>query len=212
MSVRKVITRRSCHFRGYFPSLKNGKPMAWESQLEGCFFRLLELSPQVRSYGIQPSQETLTVGLVSMKYFPDLRVFLMDGREWWFEVKPQKKLLIASIKQKMVAAKDHFAASKRNFSVVKNDLIHREPLAKNLQQLMYHRRGPMLSNSQIDEVGELLDLHDPKTFGELTAIFGEMEAWRLLGLGIVGVDLEKTISICSEIFLTGGHRHADIFN
>lgn len=211
MSVRKVVTRRSCHFRGYFPSLKNGKPTPWESQLEGGFFRLLELSPKVRSYAIQPSRESVSLELATIKYFPDLHVFLTDGREWWFEVKPQKRLLIASVDQKLEAAKVHFAASNRNFTVVTNDLIHGEPLARNLQKLMYHRRGPLLSNSQFDEVHELLDAHEPKTLSGLITIFGDMEAWRLLGLGVVGINLEKTISDNSEVFLTGGHRHADFF-
>jgi hypothetical protein len=200
MSVRKVVTRRSCHFRGYFPSLKNGKPTPWESQLEGGFFRLLELSPQVHSYTIQPSRESVSLDSATIKYFPDLHVFLTDGREWWFEVKPQKRLLIASIDQRLEAAKAHFAASNRNFTVVTNDLIHSEPLAR-----------PMLSNSQVDEVRELLDAREPKTFSEFIAVFGDMEAWRLLGLGIVGVSLDQTISNNSEVFLTGGHRHANFF-
>jgi hypothetical protein len=211
MSVRKVVTRRSCHFRGYFPSLKNGKPTPWESQLEGGFFRLLELSPQVHSYTIQPSRESVSLDSASIKYFPDIHVFLTDGREWWFEVKPQKRLLIASVDQRLEAAKVHFAASNRNFTVVTNDLIHSEPLARNLQKLMYHRRGPMLSNSQVDEVRELLDAREPKTFSEFIAVFGDMEAWRLLGLGIVGVSIDQTISYNSEVFLTGGHRHANFF-
>lgn len=41
MTVRKVVTRRSNHYRGYFPSLKNQKPVPWESQLEGAFFGFL---------------------------------------------------------------------------------------------------------------------------------------------------------------------------
>ena len=41
MTVRKVVTRRSNHYRGYFPSLKNKKPVPWESQLEGALFGFL---------------------------------------------------------------------------------------------------------------------------------------------------------------------------
>jgi hypothetical protein len=35
----------------------------------------------------------------------------MDGREWWFEVKQQKNLLVASVKLKLAAAKQHFYAT-----------------------------------------------------------------------------------------------------
>lgn len=57
----------------------------------------------------------------------------MDGREWWFEVKHQKSLLVASVKLKLEAAKLHFAATGRNFSIVTDRLILRQPLADNLQ-------------------------------------------------------------------------------
>ena len=211
MTVRKVVTRRSNHFRGYFPSLKNGKPVPWESQLEGAFFRLLELSPEVTSYTAQPSEERIPFGSTFITYYPDLRVLLADGREWWFEVKPYTRLQIVSVKQRLDASAAHFDATGRNFTVVTDELIEAQPLAANLKVLMYYRRGPMFSNAQGDEVREILNTDAPETISELKAIFGEMEAWRLLGLGIVGIDLEKAIGNASEVFLVGGHRHANFF-
>lgn len=211
MAVRKVVTRSSCHFRGYFPSLKNGHSVPWESQLEGGFFRLLELSPFVLSYETQPSQEQLSLEDSFVDYFPDLRVFLKDGGEWWFEVKPAKKLLIRSVEQKIDAAKKHFQLTKRNYSVVTDELIWREPLATNLKKIMYHRRGPTLSLAHSQDIFYKINKYKPQVLEELIALFGPMEAWRLLGLCIIGVDLEKIVSGQSEIFLSGGHRHADIF-
>ena len=211
MSVRKVITRSSNHIRISFPSMKNGKPIQCESQLESGFVRFLELSPLVRSYAMQPSLEVLSVGGTSKKYYPDVRVYLMDGREWWSEVKQQKSLLVASVKLKLEAAKQHFYATDRNFSIVTDCLILRQPLADNLLKLMHHRRGAMLTNSCMQEVREQLEVHTPQTLNELIAIFGESYAWLLLGLGIVGIDLEVPIINDSEVFLCGGHRHADIF-
>ncbi|NWD74048.1 transposase [Pseudomonas gingeri] len=211
MSVRKVITRSSNHIRISFPSMKNGRPVQCESQLESGFVRFLELSPLVRSYAVQPSLEVVSVGGVPKKYYPDVRVCLMDGREWWFEVKQQKSLLVAGIKLKLEAAKLHFAASGRNFSIVTDRLILRQPLADNLQKLMHHRRGPKLESSRMQEIREQLELHEPETLDELVTVFGEPDAWLLLGLGIVGIDLEVPILNDSEVFLSGGHRHADIF-
>lgn len=211
MSVRKVITRSSNHIRISFPSVKNGKAVQCESQLESGFVRLLELSPLVRSYAVQPSLEVVSVGGTSKKYYPDVRVCLMDGREWWFEVKQQKSLLVASVKLKLEAATQHFCATGRNFSIVTDRLILRQPLADNLQKLMHHRRGPMLKNSLMQEVREQLEVHTPQTLNQLIKIFGESDAWLLLGLGIVGIDLEVPILNDSEVFLCGGHRHANIF-
>ncbi len=211
MAVRKVVTRSSCHFRGYFPSLKNGHSVAWESQLEGGFFRLLELSPTVVRYEVQPSRERVPLGDSFVDYVPDLRVFLENGCEWWFEVKPEKKLLINSVKLKLDAAKMHFTATNRNFSVVTDHLIWREPLANNLQKILYHRRGPLLSSSDKADAYSELNKYQPHTFEEVISIFGEIEAWRLLALCNIGVNLDVSLGYKSPIFLTGGHRHANIF-
>jgi hypothetical protein len=211
MPVRKVVTRSSCHFRGYFPSLKNGHSVAWESQLEGGLFRLLELSPFVLSYEVQPSRERMPLGDAFVDYIPDLRVFLENGSEWWVEVKPASKLSIHSVKQKLSAASIHFPATNRNFLVVTDELIWREPLAANLQKILYHRRGPLLSVAERAEVSSKLSKYKPQIFHDLITIFGRMEAWRLLGLCVIGINLEEPFLDESQVFLSGGHRHANIF-
>ncbi|WP_123584330.1 TnsA endonuclease N-terminal domain-containing protein [Pseudomonas brassicacearum] len=211
MAVRTVVTRSSCHFRGYFPSLKNGRPVPWESQLEGGFFRLLELSPLVRSYKIQPSRERIRVNDFYVEYIPDVRAVLEDGREWWFEVKPEKRLLVHSVKEKMAAATAHFADTNRNFSIVTDALIWADTLSENLREVLYHRRGPFLTQPERLETRSKLEMSQPKNLSELCSVFGEAAAWRLLGLGVVGVDLEQSITPQTEIFL-GGHRHADLFS
>lgn len=211
MTVRKVVTRRSNHYRGYFPSLKNKKPVPWESQLEGAFFRLLELSPAVISYVAQPNEERIPSAQGYFKYYPDVRVFLADGREWWVEVKPNDRLNIAKVRQRLEAAKRYFTATGRNFSVVTEKLIEDEPLASNLLRLMSHRRGPVLSNEKLEEVLAVLNDQAPLTFSDLLVAVGDRPAWRLLGLGVVGIELNKPLDIDSPIFLQGGHRHANLF-
>jgi hypothetical protein len=211
MAVRKVVTRSSCHFRGYFPSLKNGHPVAWESQLEGGLFRLLELSPFVLRYEVQPSRERLPFGDTFLDYVPDVRVFLANGSEWWIEVKPSRKLPILSVKQKLSAASIHFPATNRNFLVVTDELIWREPLATNLQKILYHRRGPLLLSEQHAEVCSKLNKYKPHVFHDVISLFGRMEAWRLLGLCVIGINLEEPLVEESQVFLSGGHRHANIF-
>ncbi|MBC3465447.1 TnsA endonuclease N-terminal domain-containing protein [Pseudomonas sp. RW10S2] len=211
MTVRKVVTRRSNHFRGYFPSLKNQKPVPWESQLEGAFFRLLELSPAVISYVVQPSEERVPSAQGYFKYYPDVRVFLSDGRDWWFEVKPEERLNIARVRDRLETAERHFISTGRNFSVVTDKLIEEEPLASNLRRLMSHRRGPVLSGKKLEEVLTVLNDQVPKTVSDLLLAVGERPGWRLLGMGIVGIELNKPLDTDSPIFLQGGHRHADLF-
>jgi hypothetical protein len=54
MSVRKVVTRRSNHFRAIIPSRKNPHPTPCESILEAEFVRFLELSPTVGKRSTNP--------------------------------------------------------------------------------------------------------------------------------------------------------------
>ncbi|WP_341648043.1 hypothetical protein [Thauera humireducens] len=54
-----------------------------------------------------------------------------------------------------------------------------------------------------------LHVASPKVLSDLEELLGKDLAWRLLGAGLVGLDLEKVIQADSQIFLTGGHRHAD---
>lgn len=211
MTVRKVVTPSSSHFRGYFPSLKNGMPIPWESQLEGAFLRILELSPQVVSYAVQPSKERIPLDGGAFTHVPDLRVFRNDGSDWWFEVKPENKLKIASVKARLDAAQEYFARTGRRYSVVSETLIKNEHVEKTLADLMYHRRGPLLCNKELEEVAELLRKHTPRNFSELLTVFGKPQGWRLLGLGIVGIDLDKPIKDDSQVYFHGGHRHANIF-
>lgn len=211
MTVRKVVTRRSNHYRGYFPSLKNKKPVPWESQLEGAFFRILELSPAVISYVVQPSEERVPSAQGYFKYYPDVRVFLADGRDWWFEVKPCDRLNIARVRDRLEAVERYFISTGRRFSVVTDKLIEEEPLASNLLRLMSHRRGPVPSDEKLEEVFTVLNELAPRTVSDLLLAVGETPAWRLLGLGIVGIELSRPLDNGSPIFLQGGHRHANLF-
>ncbi|MCL9851652.1 Tn7 transposase TnsA N-terminal domain-containing protein, partial [Ralstonia solanacearum] len=118
MSVRKVITRRSNHFRAYIPSLKNGESTQCESMLEAKLVRLCELSPWVRDYEVQPSLEFISVGGRQEQYFPDLLVRLVDGTERWIEVKPAGRLKVKRVASRMAAAAALFAQSGRQFRIV----------------------------------------------------------------------------------------------
>lgn len=211
MAVRNVVTRRSCHFRGFFPSLKNGKSIPWESQLEGYFLSLLELSPQVLRYDVQPSKETFEMGGYTAIYYPDVRAVLHDGTEQWFEVKPAARLLTRHTSSRMEAIEDHFKQTNRVFTVVNDEHLLAEPFANNLRDLMYYRRSMMLIDCVPESSARLLKAYQPKTINELCELFGHRKAWHLLGLGCVGVDLEKPLLPRASIYLQGGHRHGNFF-
>lgn len=210
MPVRKVITRRSNHFWTYIPSLKNGHPTPCESMLEGKFIRLCELSPLVRSYEVQPSREVIPVEGRVERYTPDVRVWFTDGTEGWFEVKRAARSKVRRVAQRMSGAKTHFASTGRRFHVVTDEWLDTEPRAENVLELMYHRRE-MLTPVESERARHELLRTQPKTLADLYCLFGRDDSWRLLGLGVVGIDLEQVVAPDVSIYLEGGHRHADFF-
>lgn len=211
MPVRKVITRRSNHFRTYIPSIKHGRPTPCESMLEGAFIRLCELSPLVRSYEVQPSRETfcLAQGEQTYTYTPDLRVLFTDGTEGWFEIKPAARLAVDRVATRMEAAQRHFAKSGRRFRVVTDKWLEEEPRAGNILEVMYHRRE-VLTPVERERFERELRAARPQKLGDLCAALGEDNAWRLIGLGVVGLNLEEAITSTSTIYVEGGHRHANL--
>lgn len=210
MPVRDVVTRRSNHFRSYTPSLKNGRSTPCESILEALFAKFCEISPLVSTYEVQPTRESLTVQGEQTQYTPDFRVFFVNGTVCFFEVKPHERLIVPRVSALMAAAKEHFAKSGRRFLVITDQWLHAEPRASNIEKLMYYRRS-VLSPLALDCIRTKLIQHQPKTLSELCDVLGESDAWKLLGQGVVGIDLEEVIHSESPIFLDGGHRHADIF-
>lgn len=208
MSIRKVITRRSNHFRAYVPSRKNPRPTPCESILEAEFVRLLELSPLVARFTVQPIKLELQVGDEIQRYFPDVHIDLADGSDLWCEVKPEARLAVARVAARMSAAHASFARDGSKFVVVTDRWLHQEPRRSNVAGLMYHRRDP-IPPIEVKAVERQLHVAGPKVLADLEELLGKDLAWRLLGAGIVGLDLEKVIQPQSQIFLTGGHRHAD---
>lgn len=210
MPVRKVITRRSNHFRAYIPSLKNEGPTECESMLEAKLIRLCELSPLVRDYEVQPSLELISVDGRAEQYFPDLRLRLVDGTERWIEVKPAARLKVKRVAGRMAAAATLFAQSGRQFRIVTDQQLNAEPRAANILKLMYHRRG-RLTPVEFEHFHRRLHRSRPGSLTDLFSLVGADDGWRLLGLGVVGIDLDRPIELEASIYVEGGHRHADLF-
>jgi hypothetical protein len=162
----------------------------------------------VASFTVQPIKLELQVGDEIQRYFPDVHVFLANGKDVWCEVKPEARLAVARVAARMSAARTHFVKDRSAFVVVTDTWLHQEPRCSNVAGLMYHRRDP-IPPLQIKAVERKLHSTAPKVLADLEEQLGKDLAWRLLGAGVVGLDLEKVIQADSQIFLTGGHRHAD---
>lgn len=211
MTVRKVVTRSGGHSRGLMPSLKNQGGVAWESSWELMFYQLLELSPNVHQFIVQPTRERLCVDGQSTYYIPDVKVHFVDGTLTFFEVKPALKCRTARIGKRLIEIEKHFAETGRRFQLITDEWLSAGPRAENIVRLMFHRRDHILDYVERSRLQKVLSANQLSTINELCALVGESSGWLLLGLSIVGVDLDLPLNGNSTIFLDGGHRHADFF-
>lgn len=211
MAVRKVVTRSGGHSRGLSPSIKNPTAAAWESHSEQGFVQLVELCPLVRQYVVQPTREPIVVDGVPTTYIPDVKVEFIDGSCAFFEVKPAVKCRTARVAARLRAIHTLFQDTGRRFFLITDEWLSQEPRRTNVSLLMYHRRGFLLDVQERMRLSKIVAAHRPQTVAELANLVGRDKAWLLLGLSIIGVDLEQPLNDQSSIFLEGGHRHAKFF-
>lgn len=211
MTVRKVVTRSGGHSRGLMPSIKNQISAAWESSWELKFYQLLELAPSVRQYVVQATREHIWVDGEQTEYIPDVKVYFTNGTCAFFEVKPVTKCRTTRVAKRLVAIQQRFTETSRNFKVITDEWLAQEPRASNVVRLMFHRRDQLLSRTEKMHLGQLIRINQPKTVDELSGLIGANKCWLLLGLSVVGVDLDLPLNANSMVFLDGGHRHADFF-
>lgn len=210
MSVRKVVTRSGGHSRGLMPSIKNRCSAAWESAWELKFYQLLELSPSVRQFVVQPTRERIWVHGQLTDYIPDVQVYFVDGTSAFCEVKPALKCRTARIVLRLAAIRALFAETARRFVLITDEWLSTGPRAHNVASLMFHRRACLLDYAEKARLQKIVSANQPRTVKELCGLIGDSNGWLLLGLSVVGIDLELPLNGDAKIFLEGGHRHADL--
>jgi hypothetical protein len=199
MLSRKVVTRHGHRVRGYFPSLKTGRMVAWESQLERDAILLFEFSPGVRTFREQPVQIQFQDGETPRRYFPDFEITCFDEEIILLEVKPESELQRPEIAQKLGAISAHFSAEGIRYRILTENVIRREPLAGNLKLLRRYHRCDEAITSVLPEVKIWLR-SGPCALNEMQQRLSPILALRLIGQGHVGCDLFQPLSGSSLIF------------
>lgn len=205
-AVRKVVTRRGRRIRGYFPSTKLGRMVAWESILERDAIFLLEFSPGVVSYQEQPALVHYADGLRMREYYPDFEVVLGCGSVVHLEVKPAKRLANPKVASKFRAVASHYAACHREFRILTEQEICRKPLLTNLRSLAYlvGRPGSVLPAS----ADLLRHFTEPRSFREVEALLDRDTTMRLIAAGHLVCDLAKAMSGDTLISIPKGDHDA----
>lgn len=210
MRARKVVTRRGRRFRGYFPSTKLGRMVAWESLLERDAILLLEFSPGVLSYQEQPALVQYADGTRIRDYYPDFEIELASGKRIHVEVKSAHQLAKPEFKAKYTAIAEHYARVRQDYRIVTEAEICREPLQANLRTLAYlvGRKGRTLPSTR-----ELADRFGSTAtpFSTFDIELGKDTTLRLIAAGRLECDLNLPLTGDTPVSVTKGERNDTVF-
>jgi hypothetical protein len=119
---------------GKFPSLKMGRMVKWESQIERDFLYLLEFDPDVLIFHEQPVEISFAYKTKTGKYYPDFYVERHSSKEL-VEVKPSSKLRDPENKIKFLVGEEYCRERGWIFKVVTHEQIREESLLENIKLL-----------------------------------------------------------------------------
>lgn len=200
--VRNIVTRSGGGFRGKFPSRKMGHMVHYQSLLERDAILHLEYHPLVLLYQEQPSRETYyDAEQKARSYYPDFQVVLVNGEEFFVEVKPEEKLAHDRVKDKLLRVALRFDEQQRQFRIWTQRHIRRAPLFNNLKNLHAVNR-PVGKPAGLDQLIEAL--REESTNFELDELVhrvgSEAQVLRLIAAGIFQTHLEQPLTPTSRVW------------
>lgn len=205
MLARKVVTRRGRRFRGYFPSRKLHRMVAWESLLERDAILLLEVSPGVVSFQEQPTVIQYFDGQDLCDYYPDFEVVLADGALFHLEVKTTAKLKNPKAASRFAAIATHYQEKGLGFRIVTEQELQREPLLGNAQVLAYLKGNTGRPLPSFQEIRGNLGTN-AFAFSKAEAVLGRDTVLHLIVHGMLGCDLTQPLAGNTLLSIQEGGR------
>lgn len=202
--ARRVITRSPTRTVGRFPSLKAGRSIHWESQLERDFVYLLEFDPAVLDYREQPETIRLVVDGEARRYTPDFFVRTASAMAV-YEVKPADKAIRPDLSALFTKAAEHYAGRGMRYQVMTEADIRIRPYLDNVALLLRYRAHPVDPDLEAEVLDRLAS--EPAALGELIAELspqvGLAEVLALLANHRLAADLAARLDRDSIIRLPG---------
>lgn len=204
MPIRR-ITNGGRKVIGKFPSIKNNSMIWWESQLERDFLYLLEIDPDVISYGEQPLKiEYFADGKIH-KYTPDVRV-IRSNKKQIVEVKDEKKAKEEEYVKLFRKVAPICRREGYEFIVVTDREIRVQPRLNNIKLIYKYAKTPVTTAHQI-LLYEMFANRETLAMGEIIKEFASkgMRAatvYALIFRGILSADLSRPINPGSEVRLS----------
>jgi hypothetical protein len=138
--VREPVKPTTGRVVGYYPSIKNNRAIAWESQLEEKACNLFEFSTIVTSYREQPvSIYYQTQGKIC-RYTPDFELTINTGEKLYVEIKPYSKLKNPELRNQLTDITKFWKENGYDFVVITDEELKDSELQRNLKLLRMHLR------------------------------------------------------------------------
>lgn len=192
---------------GFYPSTKNNRLIAWESQLEQKACALFEFSPDVVSYREQPISVYFESGGKIRRYTPDFELQLQHGHLVYLEVKPFAKLQEAETKERLQQVARFWSLHGQQFGVITDVELHHPALQRNLKLLRAHQRG-QVSDETRQRVCHWIGVVGSATFEQLTVhLNSPTQVYALIAQRELHVDLFTPFSPATKLYLAEGSGH-----
>ena len=182
---------------GYFPSVKNGRQVAWESQLEKKACLLFEFSPAIKGYNEQPTPIHFHHEDGIRKYTPDFVLELTTGASVYVEVKPASKLSCDELKEKFRNIDTYFTRNGFDFILITDEELNQPTRLRNLNFLRPHLSSKCSKNLVVS-ISTDFDKNMPITLEDLITHTGSLNlTYSLIAQGVFIFDLDYPLTLTS---------------
>jgi hypothetical protein len=205
VSVRKISNKGTKKVIGKFASLKVGRLVWWESQIERDYIYLLEFDSAVVSYKEQPMYIAYYLNSKERHYTPD---FLVKRAEKTLvvEVKLEEKVQKEENQHLFRIASSVCARNSYEFIVVTDTMIRVQPRLDNIKLLTRYQRTPISDPYYQIVCYELFAKNCEVSLSKLMQFFASRNISRqvvfsLLYWGVLAVNLMEPIGAESVVRL-----------
>ncbi|MEN3801291.1 TnsA endonuclease N-terminal domain-containing protein [Aeromonas veronii] len=205
--VRKPVRPTTGRVVGFYPSTKNNRLVAWESQLEQKACALFEFSADVVSYREQPITIYFESDGQMRRYTPDFELKFHDGSSMYLEVKPFAKLQGDAVKRRLQQVARFWEMHGQQFGVITDIELHHPTLQRNLKLLRAHQRVHVPDEVWL-RIGHWFQAIGSVSFEQLVEVLNSPAlVYALLSQQALHTDLCSPFSPATVLFFSEGIGH-----
>jgi len=139
MSTKRRVLGKQSGVRSTVTSYNNNLKTAvlLESNLEVDYYRMMEfILPEGATLEMQPEHIELVIDGKRIRYTPDAKITMSDGRITMHEIKYEKDIHVPRTREKLIKAKWKYASMNIRFDVITEREIRKGCQAENFSHLL----------------------------------------------------------------------------